>query len=238
MKLKYLSMMVLLIGLILLPAPALQAQEAPPPLPALCYGQLMVNGQPAPVGTTVTAKVDGEERGELVSTEVGMYGGPGLQSKLTVAGDDLQGKMVRFYVSGTINGTAYSDVFAGEELFWGSGEVRQINLGVADVANAPTADPPAEPDPEPQPEEADDPEPAEDEEETEPVEGEEESEEEPEPDEEEAVEDETEEEVETAAISTGWIIAAAVIVAAALLVLLISRRIGKGSARVKSENEE
>jgi hypothetical protein len=124
------------------PALPAEAQEAPPQFPALCYGELSVNGQPAPVGTVVEAKIDGTAVGKIVTTEVGWYGGPGLQSKLLVSGDNLVGKTVRFYVSGTFDGTEYSDVFAWEEPFWGSGEVMQINIGVSDVLASAQPDPP------------------------------------------------------------------------------------------------
>ena len=151
---------ILLVALaVLLTAPAEQGQAGPPVLPALCYGELTVNGSPAPVGTKVIARVDGEVRGELVSTEEGWYGGPGLKAKLTVSGNELVGKMVRFYVSGTYQGIDYSDVFAWEQLYWGSGEVMQINLGVRGVESAPEADPPAVavPDPLPDPVEGSEP---------------------------------------------------------------------------------
>ena len=148
---------VLIALLVVASAPVVQAQSAPPPLPALCYGELTVNGEPAPVGTKVVAKVDGVVRGELVSEEVGWYGGPGLKSKLAVAGENLVGKTVRFYVSGTYKGTAYSDIFAWEERYWGSGEVMQINLGIKGVESSPSADPPAVTVPNPLPEPEGDP---------------------------------------------------------------------------------
>ena len=141
----------LILAVVVIPAPDVWAQGAPPQFPALCYGELTVNGKPAPVGTKVVAKVDGTVRGELVTSEAGWYGGPGLKSKLVVSGDKLIGKMVRFYVSGTINGLNYEDVFAWEELYWGSGEVMQINLGVKGAGSSPTADPPAVPVPKPLP---------------------------------------------------------------------------------------
>ena len=242
MKLKYLAIVLLLVGLMLLAAPVLQAQETPPSLPALCYGELTVNGQPAPVGTRVTAKVDGALAGEIVTEEAGWYGGPGLKSKLTVGGDDLQGKMVRFYISGTANGTEYDDVFAGEEPYWGSGEVKQINLGVRDVESTPAPDPPPEPpDADPPPDAEEEPELTEDEEaEEDAQEAAEEEAEEPEPVEEEAADDPEDLEQDTASgvLSNGWTIAAVVIIAAVLVTLVAGYLIRRPGAKKKIQDKE
>ena len=100
--------------------------QSVPALPALCYGELRVNGNPAPLGTLVVAKVDGVNKGELVSEEAGWYGGPGLASKLAVTHEGSTGKMVKFYMSGSYSGMQFTDAYAGEVLYWGSGEVKQV----------------------------------------------------------------------------------------------------------------
>ena len=41
------------------------------------YGSVYLNGNPAPAGTVIVAKINGEPRGELTTTVDGLYGGPG-----------------------------------------------------------------------------------------------------------------------------------------------------------------
>ncbi|MCL0048337.1 hypothetical protein M1N20_02675, partial [Dehalococcoidia bacterium] len=96
----------LLAGLLLLvsflPAPALASV---PPLPHTFWGYLTINGEPAPVGTTVEARVQGGLVGipgnPLITTQVGKYGGPGaFDPKLVVQGDIETGAIIEFYVNG------------------------------------------------------------------------------------------------------------------------------------------
>jgi hypothetical protein len=50
---------------------------AAPPLPQEFYGSVFLNGNPAPVGTVIIAKINGETRGTFITTETGVYGGAG-----------------------------------------------------------------------------------------------------------------------------------------------------------------
>lgn len=50
---------------------------AAPVLPDEFYGTVYLNGNPAPAGTVIVAKINGEPRGELTTTVAGVYGGPG-----------------------------------------------------------------------------------------------------------------------------------------------------------------
>ncbi|TYO96925.1 hypothetical protein [Desulfallas thermosapovorans] len=113
-----------------------QAQGTPPVLPALCYGEVYINGEPAPVGTEVIAKVDNDVVATILITERGWFGGPGLKTKLPVVGNDLSGKIVEFYVSGTVRGQRFDNVKAGQVEYWGNGEVKQLSLS-AEVAIKP-----------------------------------------------------------------------------------------------------
>ncbi len=97
--------LVMLLFILVLP-PSVAAQE-PPQLPASYWGTVKIRSQvggqfvDAPAGTTITAWVAGVERGRIVVTEPGKYGGPtGLELKLYVQGDILQGSLVEFYVNG------------------------------------------------------------------------------------------------------------------------------------------
>jgi hypothetical protein len=49
---------------------------AAPVLPGEYYGSVYMNGNPAPVGTEIIAKINGEQRGELITTKEGLYGSP------------------------------------------------------------------------------------------------------------------------------------------------------------------
>ena len=40
------------------------------------YGSVYLNGNPAPAGAVIVAKINGEPRGELTTTVDGLYGGP------------------------------------------------------------------------------------------------------------------------------------------------------------------
>ncbi|MCL0065992.1 hypothetical protein M1N79_03850, partial [Dehalococcoidia bacterium] len=76
-----------------------------PPLPHTFWGDLTINGEPAPVGTTVEARVQGGLVGipgnPLITTQVGKYGGPGpFDPKLIVQGDIEPDAIIEFYVNG------------------------------------------------------------------------------------------------------------------------------------------
>ncbi|HWQ63398.1 MAG TPA: PKD domain-containing protein [Methanospirillum sp.] len=66
----------------------------------LCfYGSVFVDGQAAEKGTTITARIDDVIRGEITTTQYGMYGGPGDQEpalKIPITENDL-GKHVTFW---------------------------------------------------------------------------------------------------------------------------------------------
>jgi hypothetical protein len=58
---------------------------AAPVLPGEYYGSVYLNGNPAPVGTEIIAKINGEQRGELITTKEGLYGSPdNFESRLMV----------------------------------------------------------------------------------------------------------------------------------------------------------
>jgi PGF-pre-PGF domain-containing protein/PGF-CTERM protein len=106
------------------------AEESTPSLPALCYGKININNEPAPEGIEIKAVVDGDVKGSLTTDKEGEYGGPGTESKLVVEGepDKLESKTIKFYISGNIKNHEFSKIKAGEKTYWGSGEVEKINL--------------------------------------------------------------------------------------------------------------
>ena len=50
---------------------------AAPVIPEEFSGYVYLNGNPAPAGTVIVAKINGETRGEITTTVVGQYGGAG-----------------------------------------------------------------------------------------------------------------------------------------------------------------
>jgi hypothetical protein len=105
-----------------------------PPLPHAFYGNLTINGSPAPTGTKVEAMGEGVRTGiegnPIVTTEVGKYGSADpLGTKLIVQGYILDGATITFYIN---------DISTGQTALWHSGEVTQLDLSVTVVAPAVT----------------------------------------------------------------------------------------------------
>jgi PGF-pre-PGF domain-containing protein len=111
-------------------APAAAAQDGPPPTPAAYFGDVTVDGEPAPEGVEITAYVDGELRGSLTTTQSGAYGGSSaFDRKLVVEGTDADaGATVEFRVNGEVAAT-------DEPVEWEPGEVRRVDLAVGEAAD-------------------------------------------------------------------------------------------------------
>ncbi len=92
----------LLVLAVLLIAGIAEAQDQLPINPAPgYYGNVNVNGQQAPAGTTIIAKIAGEERGSMTTSVSGSYGDDPGPSKLWVTGYRNEiGSSVTFYMSG------------------------------------------------------------------------------------------------------------------------------------------
>jgi len=114
----------LLVSAALAPAAVAQEEDGPAPVPAAYYGDVTINGDPAPVGTEITAVVNGEERGSIVVSEAGSYGGPNALDEKLVVEDASPGEEVTFVVRG---------VAADETVSWESGDVRQVDLAFEGV---------------------------------------------------------------------------------------------------------
>jgi len=107
---------------------AVGADETPPEIPASYYGEIGINGEPAPVGTEIVAVIDGEERGSIVVDEPGQFGGPDVSDdKLSVDGESSDtGEPVEFYVYGQALTT-------DSEVTWESGDLQEITLTGDDI---------------------------------------------------------------------------------------------------------
>jgi hypothetical protein len=121
------------------------------PLPHAFCGTILINGDPAPSGTVVTAKVGGIEYGSITTVYPGKYGsdetgayGPGIL-KLIVQGEDIEnGARVDFYV-GTAQAAQAASFFSGEVTeFALTFELTTVTLTV-EVVGAGAASPPAGP---------------------------------------------------------------------------------------------
>ncbi len=98
---------------------AVSAQEGLQ-LPHLFYGTSQINGEPAPPGTGIIARVNGEEKGRIITAEAGKHGGSSAnESKLVVQGNIEDGASVEFYVS---------TIKAGQAASFNSGEIEELNL--------------------------------------------------------------------------------------------------------------
>ncbi len=78
---------------------------AAPVLPDEFYGSVYLNGNPAPAGTVIVAKINGESRGELTTMVDGVYGGPGnYELRLMVSSTEEEvnagNTSVTFFVGG------------------------------------------------------------------------------------------------------------------------------------------
>jgi hypothetical protein len=94
-------------------------------LPEEFYGEILINGLPAPEGTEISAFIGNSERGSLVTADEGKYGGSETFSpRLIVEGqaNDI-GRDIDFYINNHITG--YSTVFT-------PGQVTELNLSTQD----------------------------------------------------------------------------------------------------------
>jgi len=101
----------------------LPTQQEPPDEPASYFGEIQLNGEPAPPGTTITAEIDGEQRGSIVVEEPGQYGeGAVGGDKLIVDGtSEDEGKAVTFLVNGV-------EVNANPAVTFETADVQEVDL--------------------------------------------------------------------------------------------------------------
>jgi len=119
---------------LLLVAGCIGAATAAPALPCEYYGEISIGGSPAPAGTIITATIGGAERGRLITSVEGTYGGTGMfDTRLlvqAVEGDDTAA--VTFLVNG---------VELPETAEYAPGEIVRVDLalpGAAPEANTTT----------------------------------------------------------------------------------------------------
>lgn len=94
-----------------------------PPVPASYFGTVIIDGDPAPAGTEVTAVLEGEEYGPLETDENGEFGGkPANKAKLTVGPNSTpDDPTVTFLIDGED---------ATETVEWESGASEELQLTI------------------------------------------------------------------------------------------------------------
>ena len=97
--------------------------SAAPPLPMEFYGPVTVSGGiPAPVGSVITAQINGVDRGSFTTDVIGQYGGAGnFVPRLIVQAteQDMSGQaIVTFYVNG-VKADQQENYVAGNSRFLG-----------------------------------------------------------------------------------------------------------------------
>jgi PGF-pre-PGF domain-containing protein/PGF-CTERM protein len=82
---------------------AVVAQEGSeqPSIPASYYGDVTIDGEPAPEGTEIEAVVNGDVRDSITVNETGRYGGPGLNDEKLEIANVPNGSTVTFRIDGT-----------------------------------------------------------------------------------------------------------------------------------------
>ncbi|MBI2836399.1 MAG: hypothetical protein HYX85_01750 [Chloroflexi bacterium] len=127
MKMK--SLLVALLSASWLASIAIPVSAAVPELPHAFFGEVRINGAPAPVGTRIEARGAGvltDIAGNPITTTLqGAYGGAGsFDPKLIVQGAIVQGAALSFFVNGNA---------ANETAIWLSGQVTRLDLTVIAV---------------------------------------------------------------------------------------------------------
>jgi hypothetical protein len=108
-----------------------------PGLPHAFYGEVQIDGEPAPVETEIEARgtgVNTDASGNPLTTiQVGQYGGSGIADpKLTVQGEIAEGTSIYFYVNGVqaqcaLPGGPWQDSFP-----FSSGGTTELDLKVGE----------------------------------------------------------------------------------------------------------
>ena len=101
--------------------------SSPPVPPNEFYGNVTLNGQPLPSGSTIKAYIDGKLRGSITTTTAGVYGDN--LNYLSVSGNESDnGKTITFIVSG---------VKADETAVWHSmAPPRKLDLHASGSSNS------------------------------------------------------------------------------------------------------
>lgn len=126
-----------------LPTVTTTSSASPPPIPAGYYGEIMINGEPADVGTTVEIEINNEIRGSIDVTKSGQYGSFKAGGKrLTVTGSNAESgtATVTFYVEGDNFDRTKVQNTTPKSIVWQSQDIRQVNLSASVELNPSDSD--------------------------------------------------------------------------------------------------
>jgi len=109
-------------------------EEDPDEPPASYYGDITIDGDPAPAGTVIEAEVDDEVVGSITVDEPGEYGGPGGGDEKLVIGDDEviePDSEVRFFVDNDEIQRTEVGTTTPSTVEFESGDVKQVDLSAS-----------------------------------------------------------------------------------------------------------
>jgi len=92
-----------------------------PSIPHAFHGTITIDGSDAAIGTVITAKVGGVEKGSYTTTAAGQYGNAAELDYLVVQDDIETGATIYFYANGNV---------ANETYAFSQGAVTELNLTV------------------------------------------------------------------------------------------------------------
>ena len=97
--------------------------QGSPVIPASFYGSATINGRAIPAGSTITAEIDGIQKGSSVTRTAGKYGEL-AEGRLAVQSGE-EGDTIIFYIQTT---NMSGKLPASERATWRTGDVKEINL--------------------------------------------------------------------------------------------------------------
>jgi len=96
----------------------------PPAWPICLNGNVTIDKNLAPDGTTILAKIDDEIRGTAIVKD-GKYGQPAYNRLIVNGNTKDEGKIIRFYIG---------SMAANETITWHSGDVKPLDLSFTTIA--------------------------------------------------------------------------------------------------------
>jgi len=107
--------------------------QSVPDLPANFYGEVTIDGEPAPAGTVIEAEIDGTRKGSYELETAGSYGGPRAEDGKLNVQPGSEGDAVRFFLRGDF-GRVPADTVApaagGTPVTWSEGTIEEVDLSL------------------------------------------------------------------------------------------------------------
>jgi len=110
---------------------AAQQEGDQPSTPASYYGNVTIDGEPAPAGTEIEAVVDGELKGNITIGEAGEYGGPDALDEKLLVSNATNGSEVRFFADNENIERTEATRTTPSPVEWEAGDVQRVDLQFA-----------------------------------------------------------------------------------------------------------